>query len=194
MGQYGCPRQEILSLSALKRWMGYPELQEGQISPTSFKQIALVKLLQFQTVQYLDLTPNHEYSLQRVKEPSQRLVCIHSDGTEMETWKDTSGCRLPTNAPSTRACSVPTLNLSYHHILSTMSGKHSPLGSVFRPQISRILWMKNVFSVYWVSLHHKDQNSQEWLGQLVLVYLLWIFYGFFKNSGSFKYEHLDFHF
>lgn len=56
--------------------MGYPELQEGQISPTSFKQIALVKLLQFQTVQHLDLTPNQEYSFQIVKEPSQMYASI----------------------------------------------------------------------------------------------------------------------
>lgn len=115
---------------------------------------------------------------------SQRLVCIHSDGTEMETWKVPSGCRLPTYAPSTCVCvfcawldSILPLHSKYQ------VGKHSPLASVFRPQISRILWMKNVFSVYWVPLHHKDQNSQEWLGQLILVYLLWLFYGFWRIVG-----------
>jgi hypothetical protein len=120
--------------------MGYPELQEGQASPTSFTQAAVVKFLEFLTVNTtVFLIPNQDYSVQIVKDPSQRFVCIHSDGTEVETSEDTSGCRLPTNSPSTCGCFVPTLNRDYCHILSTMAGKHLPLGTVFRPEISRIL-------------------------------------------------------
>ncbi|NWU72474.1 TM209 protein, partial [Pterocles burchelli] len=66
---------EIESVSTQLRRMGCPELQIGEASISSLKQAALVKAPLIPTlntiVQYLDLTPNQEYLVERVKELSQ---------------------------------------------------------------------------------------------------------------------------
>lgn len=70
--------------------MGYPKLQEGQASPTSFTQAAVVKFLEFLTMNTtVFLITDQEYSVQIVKDPSQRFACITSQ------W-DRSGDCLPT--------------------------------------------------------------------------------------------------
>nr|XP_060632290.1 transmembrane protein 209 [Anolis sagrei ordinatus] len=67
--------QEIESVSTQLRRMGCPELQIGDASISSLKQAALVKAPLIPTlntiVQYLDLTPNQEYLVERIKELSQ---------------------------------------------------------------------------------------------------------------------------
>ncbi|XP_034984325.2 transmembrane protein 209 isoform X2 [Zootoca vivipara] len=67
--------QEIESVSTQMRRMGCPELQIGDASISSLKQAALVKAPLIPTlntiVQYLDLTPNQEYLVERIKELSQ---------------------------------------------------------------------------------------------------------------------------
>ncbi|XP_030435353.1 transmembrane protein 209 isoform X1 [Gopherus evgoodei] len=67
--------QEIDSVSTQLRRMGCPELQIGEASISSLKQAALVKAPLIPTlntiVQYLDLTPNQEYLVERIKELSQ---------------------------------------------------------------------------------------------------------------------------
>ncbi|NXD87615.1 TM209 protein, partial [Halcyon senegalensis] len=67
--------QEIESVSTQMRRMGCPELQIGEASISSLKQAALVKAPLIPTlnalVQYLDLTPNQEYLVERIKELSQ---------------------------------------------------------------------------------------------------------------------------
>ncbi|XP_020633430.3 transmembrane protein 209 isoform X1 [Pogona vitticeps] len=67
--------QEIESVSMQLRRMGCPELQIGDASISSLKQAALVKGPLIPTlntiVQYLDLTPNQEYLVERIKELSQ---------------------------------------------------------------------------------------------------------------------------
>ncbi|NXX44707.1 TM209 protein, partial [Tricholaema leucomelas] len=67
--------QEIESVSTQLRRMGCPELQIGEASISSLKQAALVKAPLIPTlnalVQYLDLTPNQEYLVERIKELSQ---------------------------------------------------------------------------------------------------------------------------
>ncbi|XP_025027448.1 transmembrane protein 209 isoform X2 [Python bivittatus] len=67
--------QEIESVSTQLRRMGCPELQIGEASLSSLKQAALVKAPLIPTlntiVQYLDLTPNQEYLVERIKELSQ---------------------------------------------------------------------------------------------------------------------------
>ncbi|NXP05926.1 TM209 protein, partial [Thinocorus orbignyianus] len=67
--------QEIDSVSTQLRRMGSPELQIGEASISSLKQAALVKAPLIPTlntiVQYLDLTPNQEYLVERIKELSQ---------------------------------------------------------------------------------------------------------------------------
>ncbi|KFP02767.1 Transmembrane protein 209 [Calypte anna] len=66
--------QEIDSVSTQLRRMGCPELQIGA-SISSLKQAALVKAPLIPTlnalVQYLDLSPNQEYLVERIKELSQ---------------------------------------------------------------------------------------------------------------------------
>ncbi|KFP97998.1 Transmembrane protein 209, partial [Haliaeetus albicilla] len=67
--------QEVESVSTQLRRMGCPELQIGEASISSLKQAALVKAPLIPTlnaiVQYLDLTPNQEYLVERIKELSQ---------------------------------------------------------------------------------------------------------------------------
>ncbi|NXF40822.1 TM209 protein, partial [Nyctibius bracteatus] len=67
--------QEIESVSTQLRRLGCPELQIGEASISSLKQAALVKAPLIPTlnalVQYLDLTPNQEYLVERIKELSQ---------------------------------------------------------------------------------------------------------------------------
>ncbi|KFV15235.1 Transmembrane protein 209, partial [Tauraco erythrolophus] len=67
--------QEIESVSTQLRRMGCPELQIGEASISSLKQTAFVKAPLIPTlntiVQYLDLTPNQEYLVERIKELSQ---------------------------------------------------------------------------------------------------------------------------
>ncbi|KFQ55657.1 Transmembrane protein 209, partial [Pelecanus crispus] len=67
--------QEIESVSTQLRRMGCPELQIGEASISSLKQAALVKAPLIPSlnaiVQYLDLTPNQEYLVERIKELSQ---------------------------------------------------------------------------------------------------------------------------
>ncbi|NWR58634.1 TM209 protein, partial [Bucorvus abyssinicus] len=67
--------QEMESLSAQLRRMGCPEWQIGEASISSLKQAALVKAPLIPTlnalVQYLDLTPNQEYLVERIRELSQ---------------------------------------------------------------------------------------------------------------------------
>ncbi|XP_019399357.1 PREDICTED: transmembrane protein 209 [Crocodylus porosus] len=67
--------QEIDSVSTQLRRMGCPELQIGEASISSLKQAALVKAPLIPTlnaiVPYLDLTPNQEYLVERIKELSQ---------------------------------------------------------------------------------------------------------------------------
>ncbi|XP_026546816.1 transmembrane protein 209-like, partial [Notechis scutatus] len=63
--------QEMDSVSTQLRRMGCPELQIGEASLSSLKQAALVKGPLIPTlntiVQYLDLTPNQEYLVERIK-------------------------------------------------------------------------------------------------------------------------------
>ncbi|XP_042326405.1 transmembrane protein 209 isoform X2 [Sceloporus undulatus] len=63
--------QETESVSTQLRRMGCPELQIGDASISSLKQAALVKAPLIPTlntiVQYLDLTPNQEYLVERIK-------------------------------------------------------------------------------------------------------------------------------
>ncbi|KAM3832690.1 transmembrane protein 209 isoform 2-T2 [Vipera latastei] len=67
--------QEIESVSTQLRRMGCPELQIGEASLSSLKQAALVKAPLIPTlntiVQYLELSPNQEYLVERIKELSQ---------------------------------------------------------------------------------------------------------------------------
>ncbi|KAM6095563.1 transmembrane protein 209-like isoform 1-T4 [Chlamydotis macqueenii] len=67
--------QEIESVNTQLRRMGSPELQIGEASINSLKQAALLKAPLIPTlntiVQYLDLTPNQEYLVERIKELSQ---------------------------------------------------------------------------------------------------------------------------
>ncbi|XP_070610595.1 transmembrane protein 209 isoform X4 [Erythrolamprus reginae] len=67
--------QEMDSVSTQLRRLGCPELQIGEASLSSLKQAALVKGPLVPTlntiVQYLDLTPNQEYLVERIKELSQ---------------------------------------------------------------------------------------------------------------------------
>ncbi|NXO03671.1 TM209 protein, partial [Rhinopomastus cyanomelas] len=67
--------QEIESVSAQLRRMGCPEWQIGEASISSLKQAALVKAPLIPTlnalVQYLDLTPNQEYLVERIRELAQ---------------------------------------------------------------------------------------------------------------------------
>ncbi|NXD70589.1 TM209 protein, partial [Eolophus roseicapillus] len=71
--------QEIDSVSTQLRRMGCPELQIGEASISSLKQAALVKAPLIPTlnaiVQYLDLTPNQEYLVERIK----GTWCHHTD-------------------------------------------------------------------------------------------------------------------
>ncbi|XP_029821480.1 transmembrane protein 209 [Manacus vitellinus] len=67
--------EEMESVSTQLRRMGCPELQIGEASISSLKQAALVKAPLIPTlnalVQYLDLTPNQEYLVERIRELSQ---------------------------------------------------------------------------------------------------------------------------
>ncbi|KAM6985607.1 transmembrane protein 209 [Aplochiton taeniatus] len=64
--------KEIDSINSLLRRMGCPELQIGEASISSLKQAAVVKASVIPTmnaiVQYLDITPNQEYLVERIKE------------------------------------------------------------------------------------------------------------------------------
>ncbi|RXM35923.1 Transmembrane protein 209 [Acipenser ruthenus] len=63
--------KEIDSVNTLLRRMGCPELQTGEASISSLKQAALVKASLIPTlnaiVQYLDITSNQEYLVERIK-------------------------------------------------------------------------------------------------------------------------------
>ncbi|NWI93478.1 TM209 protein, partial [Pitta sordida] len=67
--------EEMESVSTQLRRMGCPELQIGEASISSLKQAALVKAPLIPTlnalVQYLDLSPNQEYLVERIRELSQ---------------------------------------------------------------------------------------------------------------------------
>ncbi|XP_027765553.1 transmembrane protein 209, partial [Empidonax traillii] len=67
--------EEMESVSTQLRRMGCPELHIGEASISSLKQAALVKAPLIPTlnalVQYLDLTPNQEYLVERIRELSQ---------------------------------------------------------------------------------------------------------------------------
>ncbi|MBN3280540.1 TM209 protein, partial [Polyodon spathula] len=64
--------KEIDSVNTLLRRMGCPELQTGEASISSLKQAALVKASLIPTlnalVQYLDITSNQEYLVERIKD------------------------------------------------------------------------------------------------------------------------------
>uniref|UniRef100_A0A8C3GBU2 Transmembrane protein 209 n=1 Tax=Cyclopterus lumpus TaxID=8103 RepID=A0A8C3GBU2_CYCLU len=64
--------KETDSVNSQLRRMGCPELQIGEASITSLKQAAVMKASSIPTinsiVQYLDITPNQEYLVDRVKE------------------------------------------------------------------------------------------------------------------------------
>ncbi|XP_060886209.1 transmembrane protein 209 [Labrus mixtus] len=64
--------KEIDSVNSQLRRMGCPELQIGEASISSLKQAAIMKASSIPTmnsiVQYLDITPNQEYLVDRVKE------------------------------------------------------------------------------------------------------------------------------
>ncbi|XP_039616913.1 transmembrane protein 209 isoform X1 [Polypterus senegalus] len=64
--------KEIDSVNTLLRRIGCPELQTGEASISSLKQAAVVKASLIPTlnaiVQYLDITPNQEYLVDRIKE------------------------------------------------------------------------------------------------------------------------------
>uniref|UniRef100_A0AAX7V4H4 Transmembrane protein 209 n=1 Tax=Astatotilapia calliptera TaxID=8154 RepID=A0AAX7V4H4_ASTCA len=64
--------KEIDSVNSLLRRMGCPELQIGEASISSLKQAAVTKASSIPTlnsiVQYLDITPNQEYLVDRIKE------------------------------------------------------------------------------------------------------------------------------
>uniref|UniRef100_A0A8C4GXY3 Transmembrane protein 209 n=1 Tax=Dicentrarchus labrax TaxID=13489 RepID=A0A8C4GXY3_DICLA len=64
--------KEIDSVNSQLRRMGCPELQIGEASISSLKQAAVMKASSIPTmnsiVQYLDITPNQEYLVDRIKE------------------------------------------------------------------------------------------------------------------------------
>uniref|UniRef100_A0A672Z4H1 Transmembrane protein 209 n=1 Tax=Sphaeramia orbicularis TaxID=375764 RepID=A0A672Z4H1_9TELE len=64
--------KEIDSVNSQLRRMGCPELQIGEASMSSLKQAAVMKASSIPTmnsiVQYLDITPNQEYLVDRIKE------------------------------------------------------------------------------------------------------------------------------
>uniref|UniRef100_A0A4W3IJI0 Transmembrane protein 209 n=1 Tax=Callorhinchus milii TaxID=7868 RepID=A0A4W3IJI0_CALMI len=64
--------KEIDCVNVQLRRLGCPELQVGETSICSLRQAALVRALQIPTlnmvVQYLDITPNQEYLVERIKE------------------------------------------------------------------------------------------------------------------------------
>ncbi|TRZ01278.1 hypothetical protein DNTS_001488 [Danionella cerebrum] len=64
--------KEIDSVNGQLRRMGCPELQVGEASISSLKQAAVVKASAIPTlnaiVQYLDITPNQEYLVERIRE------------------------------------------------------------------------------------------------------------------------------
>lgn len=64
--------KEVDSINSLLRRMGCSELQIGEASISSLKQAAVVKASAIPTmnaiVQYLDITPNQEYLVERIKE------------------------------------------------------------------------------------------------------------------------------
>uniref|UniRef100_A0AAQ5Y0M4 Transmembrane protein 209 n=1 Tax=Amphiprion ocellaris TaxID=80972 RepID=A0AAQ5Y0M4_AMPOC len=64
--------KEIDSVNSQLRRMGCPELQIGEASISSLKQAAVMKASSIPTmnsiVQYLDITPNQEYLVERIKE------------------------------------------------------------------------------------------------------------------------------
>lgn len=64
--------KEIDSVNSQLRRMGCPELQIGEASISSLKQAAVMKASSIPTmnsiVQYLDITPNQEYLVERIRE------------------------------------------------------------------------------------------------------------------------------
>ncbi|XP_062862552.1 transmembrane protein 209 [Trichomycterus rosablanca] len=64
--------KEIDSINSQLRRMGCPELQIGESSISSLKQAAVAKALAIPTlntiVQYLDISPNQEYLVERIRE------------------------------------------------------------------------------------------------------------------------------
>ncbi|XP_056133373.1 transmembrane protein 209 [Lampris incognitus] len=73
--------KEIDSVNSQLRRMGCPELQIGEASISSLKQAAVVKASSIPSmnaiVQYLDVTPNQEYVVERIKELA-RSGCMSS--------------------------------------------------------------------------------------------------------------------
>ncbi|XP_034019024.1 transmembrane protein 209 [Thalassophryne amazonica] len=93
--------KEMDSVNSQLRRMGCPELQIGEASITSLKQAAVLKALSIPSlnsvVQYLDLTPNQEYLVDRIKELAHSgcmsSFCWSGDDLKSRKW-DTD---LPTD-------------------------------------------------------------------------------------------------
>ncbi|MGH0162659.1 UNVERIFIED_CONTAM: hypothetical protein FKN15_046271 [Acipenser sinensis] len=98
--------KEIDSVNTLLRRMGCPELQTGEASISSLKQAALVKASLIPTlnaiVQYLDITSNQEYLVERIKEDCEirdmSVQVVAAKMAEVEL-KDINSKSLPAAMP-----------------------------------------------------------------------------------------------
>ncbi|KAG7456099.1 hypothetical protein MATL_G00248220 [Megalops atlanticus] len=96
--------KELDSVNSQLRRMGCPELQTGEASISSLKQAAVVKASSIPTlnaiVQYLDITPNQEYLVERIKE------LAHSGCMSSFRWNgggDWKGRKWDTDLPTDSA-------------------------------------------------------------------------------------------
>ncbi|KAM6096886.1 transmembrane protein 209-like [Chlamydotis macqueenii] len=93
--------QEIESVNTQLRRMGAPELQIGEASTDTLEELALLNAPLLPTlnalVQYLDLTPDQEYLVERIKELSQG-GCMSS--FRWNRGGDFQGCKWDTDLPT----------------------------------------------------------------------------------------------
>uniref|UniRef100_A0AAX7TXK3 Transmembrane protein 209 n=1 Tax=Astatotilapia calliptera TaxID=8154 RepID=A0AAX7TXK3_ASTCA len=108
--------KEIDSVNSLLRRMGCPELQIGEASISSLKQAAVTKASSIPTlnsiVQYLDITPNQEYLVDRIKE------LAHSGCMSSFRWNgggDLKNRKWDTDLPTDCAVSVHDHTQRYPH-------------------------------------------------------------------------------
>uniref|UniRef100_A0AAR2LS69 Transmembrane protein 209 n=1 Tax=Pygocentrus nattereri TaxID=42514 RepID=A0AAR2LS69_PYGNA len=139
--------KEIESINSQLRRMGCPELQIGEASISSLKQAAVVKASAIPTlnaiVQYLDITPNQEYLVERIKE------LAHSGCMSSFRWN--GGGNLKNRKWDT---DLPTDSAILMHILCTYLDSRLPPHPKYPDG-------KTFTSQHFIQMPHKPDLSNE---------------------------------
>uniref|UniRef100_A0A3B4A8Z6 Transmembrane protein 209 n=1 Tax=Periophthalmus magnuspinnatus TaxID=409849 RepID=A0A3B4A8Z6_9GOBI len=149
--------KEIDSVNSQLRRMGSPELQIGEASISSLKQAAVMKASSIPTINsivlYLDITPNQEYLVERIRE------LAHSGCMSSFRWNgggDLKNRKWDNDLPTDCAVSIkrPMLLCFLIYVIMLSHQKYIWSGVLLHTCLTQILHMDScsgvIFCMFWL--------------------------------------------